>query len=103
MDPTQHNQVLLSAVLKQRVLVRHFTHVACALLFRDDETRDEQGVGHYGAAEYAAGFEVVARVLGGDGEKCGAQVGREEEAAERIAVLEVGGWLECVFFGVVER
>lgn len=78
-DPTQDNQVLLSTVLKQRILVRHFTHIAGPLLFRNYQARDEEGVGHYGAAEHAAGFEVVPRVLGRDGEEGRSEIGRQEE------------------------
>lgn len=101
MYPAQHHQTLRITELEQRILVCHFTGVGRAFLFGYYEPRDEEGVGHKGAAEHAAGLEVVARVAGGYVEKGFSEVGGQEETAEGIAVLEVGGGVECVFFCVI--
>lgn len=66
MDPSNNQQLLFIAVVEKFLLVQRLARVARARLLRHDEARDEHGVGLQDAAEHAAGFEVEARVGGGD-------------------------------------
>lgn len=98
-DPAADEQLVRVAVVKERV-VAGFGRVAGvrgAVLFREDEVRDEESVADEGAAEDGTGFEVARCVCVGEVHEVFAEVWREEEGAERGAGLGVGGWFEGIF------
>ena len=96
MDPAQDHQLLPIAVIEQRALVHHLARVARALLLRDHQLADEQRVRDQRPAQEPARLEVARRVGRREREEGVSQFGRQEDGAERRAVLEVGGWLEAV-------
>lgn len=68
-NPPQHHQLLLVAIVKQFLLIQRFTRVARTGLLRHNQPRDEEGVGFEDAAEHAASFEIETRVAGGHREE----------------------------------
>lgn len=92
--PPQHHQLFLVAVVEQVALVCHLARIARARLRGDDKPRDEQRVVFQYAAQDTTRLEVEPRVPFGGGEEVLAQGGGEEDGAEWIAVLQVGGGLE---------
>ena len=63
MDPTQHEQVLLDAVVQHARLVLHLTSVRRALLLRDEQTADKQRVINRSATKYATHFDALAGMI----------------------------------------
>lgn len=92
--PSHNQQLLFIAVIEELAFIERLACVACASLFRYNEARDEERIGFEDAAEHAACFEVEASVGGGDVEELLAELGREEDGAEWVAVFEVSGGFE---------
>lgn len=97
-DPAADEQGVRIAVVEERVVARFrgVAGVACGVLGGEDEMADAEGVGHDGAAEDAAGFEVAGCVGVREVEEVGAQVRGEEDGAERGAGFGGAGWGEGV-------
>lgn len=93
-NPSNHQQILRDAIVQQRRLINRLAGIRRAPLLGYDERRHEQRVINRRAAEDAAHLEAAGRVVRSQVQEGGAQLGGEEDVAEGVAVLEVGGWAE---------
>jgi hypothetical protein len=94
MDPANHHEVLAAAVVKHGALVLRLARVRRALLVRDEEAPDEEGVVNRRPAQHAAHLEPGFGVVPGDVQKGLPELPRQEHGADRVAVFQVPPWFE---------
>ena len=93
MYPTQRDEPPRLRKLKNELLLVHRTRIACRVLFRDEERRDDElGLAFWFTQEEPAGLEIKQSVGFGEGEELGEAFTGEVDGSEAGKGRGGGRW-----------